>query len=219
MASPLVIGVLNQKGGVGKTMITTNLATCACAEGIKLAAIADLDPNEGSGRWSELHARECPEVMVGESDPDEAVEKLEMAGYEVVFLDGAPNAIELTEAAVQACDLVVIPLRASDQDARATSYTVSACRDLGKPYLLVVNEARSERDKAAADLIRTLRSIGEPIYETPIRHRAPYVEACNAGRGVTDFTGKRWAEAAAEMRALYNEVMRRARESREAFAA
>ena len=61
--------------------------------------------------------------------------------------------------------------------------------------------------------------IGEPIYLSPIRHRAPYIEACNAGRGVVDFSGQKWAEAAGEIHTLYSEIMRRAKASREAAAA
>ncbi len=209
---PLVIGVMNQKGGVGKTMLTTNLATCACNDDqFNLVAIADLDPNVGSGRWHELRDRECPHVAINESDPDEAIEKLGMAGYEVVFFDGAPNSVELTEAAVQSCDLVVIPLRASDQDVRSTSFTVSACKDLEARYIMVVNEARSEKDKASLDLIKTMQSIGEPVYEKPIRHRVPFVEASNAGRSVVEFSGKKWADAAGEINELYAEVIRLAR--------
>jgi chromosome partitioning protein len=204
-----VIGVLNAKGGVGKTMLTTILAVRACDD-LKMVAIVDLDSQLGSIRWHELRGGgDSPAAMIGESVASDAAEKLDLMGYELVIFDGAPGALELTEEAIQACDFVLIPLKASDQDTHSTSCAVSACIDNDTPYMMVVNDATPGKngDKRAIEIRDGLRKAGQPVAEQIIYRRVSFVDATNHGKSAAELKGKAAADAKAEIDALYAEVM------------
>ena len=93
MSDIIVVAVLNAKGGVGKTLFATQLAVRAC-EDFSMVALIDLDPSAGARSWFESRGEqdgeiEQPTAFVGVSNPADAVETAERAGYEIAFLDGA----------------------------------------------------------------------------------------------------------------------------------
>lgn len=205
----LSIGVLNAKGGVGKTMISTILAVRACCDFARVALV-DLDPQQGSRRWwSNRGNPDNPTALAGESFASDAMEALRQTGWDVAIFDGAPGSLELTEDAIKTVDFVICPLKAADQDMASTEYVVSACLDFGKPFLLVINEAIPPRDKRAEEVRRVLERAGHPVAEATIYRRVPYVDAANVGKIASEIRAGRAAEP--EIESLYAEVMKGAK--------
>ena len=206
----ITIGVLNSKGGVGKTTLTTALAVRA-AQDFKQVAIVDLDPQLGAMRWYEFRTEaelgENPFVVAGDARVVDAVDSLERSDVDVAFFDGVPGALSRTAEAIEHVDFVVIPMKAADQDMASTEYTVAACLENEKPYLIVINEALpgNRPDKRAQEVKDTLASLDQPVSKQTVHRRVGYVDAVNLGKAASELRGQ--DVAAAEIDALYKEIM------------
>lgn len=212
----LSIGVLNSKGGVGKSLLSTVLAVRASRD-FPRVAIVDLDPQLGAGHWFEKRGGregDNPTVFTGEDRATDAIDALGQTGWDIAFFDGAPGSLELTEAAIDAVDFVVIPMRASDGDTTSTEFVVSACLEIGTPYLIVVNEAmpggkkasgKPTPDRRAYGVWQGLRDIGQPVADTIVHRRNGYADAADAGKAIFDL--KKEQVAKGEIDALYGEVL------------
>jgi len=203
----IIIGVLNTKGGVGKSTLTAALAVRASRD--NAVCVVDLDPQGSYSDWySRRGSPDNPALLTGEDRASEAIEALQLnAPYEFVFLDGPPGALLVTDDAIQSCDLVVIPMRASGLDLMASQDCVRLCQQHSAAYLCVLNDISARDVSSLGENARnTLLTYKIPVAATAIRHRAPYINAMTGGK-----TGPERDRAAAdEINALWEEIKRAA---------
>lgn len=112
-----VIGVVSQKGGVGKSTLARLLAVECAAGGLRVK-IADLDALQAtSTKWAERRASAGVKPEVESQTFENVKAALEQAqSYDVFIVDGAPHASVETRAVARAADLVVIPTGQSVDD-------------------------------------------------------------------------------------------------------
>jgi chromosome partitioning protein len=212
------IAVLNQKGGVGKTTLATNLAAAAHLAK-KRTLLVDLDQQGSALDW--YNARQEGSLLAGlatvKVDRALALPKYKeiASGFDVVVLDGPPRLDTLTRSAAVAADLVVIPVRPGAFDLWAIEETVSTLAaaddiraELGRRpvrRLFVINQAAANT-VIARETPDALAEVGDTA-PVVIHLRVAFAEAANAGESV--LTTQPAGSAAEEIQALYNFITRR----------
>lgn len=200
----MIIGVLNQKGGVGKTTIAVNIAAGYALLG-KRVLLVDADPQASALAWSSARERAPLFPVVGMAKPTLHRDLPSLAGdYDLVVIDGAPRTNELGRAAILASDLVLIPVQPSPYDVWATISTVQLVREaqqfkerLNAAFVLnrrIVNTA------IGRDVAQSLEAFGFPLLAAPLSQRVIYAESATQGLGVAEVAPR--SEAAREIAAL-----------------
>ncbi|GAP61386.1 sporulation initiation inhibitor protein Soj [Arthrobacter sp. Hiyo1] len=115
----IVIAVLNQKGGAGKTTIATHIATALRLAGYTVLLV-DSDPQGSARDWAAVRD-DHPLSVVGMDRPTIERDLKSIAPVDFVIIDGAPQAAELAVSAIKACDFALIPVQPSPYDIWATA--------------------------------------------------------------------------------------------------
>ena len=211
------IAVLNQKGGVGKTTLATNLAAAAHLSR-KRTLLIDLDRQGSALDW--YNARGDGSALAGLStvkvDRTLSLPKLQeiARGFEVVILDGPPRLDELTRCAAVAADLVVIPVRPGAFDLWAIEATTATLDDADTIRttirraavlrMFVVNAA-STNTVIARDTPAALAGFGEMV-PTVVHQRIAFADAATRGESV--LTCAPGSPAAHEIRTVFQYLTR-----------
>lgn len=207
----LVVSVANQKGGSGKTTLAMNFAAGLSKRGRTL--VIDADPQGSAGQWSGLASESQPfpaSVISVAGNLNLEVRRFK-EDYQYLVIDCPPTLeTENTQRAMQAADIVLVPVLPSPVDLWASvrlAHTIEQIK-LSKPDLkarIVINqlEPRSALSRAMQE---ALAEFDIPALDNSIRRRAIYRNVAIDGRSVF-CTGKQGQAAVEEIEALIEEVI------------
>jgi len=117
----VIIAVVSQKGGTGKTTIATNLAACYAAQGREVMLV-DADPQHSALDWKADRPSTLPSVHalhLPEKNLFQEVQHLRQK-YELLIIDGGGRITATARAAVAAADFLIIPTLPSKFDLLST---------------------------------------------------------------------------------------------------
>jgi len=180
-----ILGILAQKGGVGKTTLVLHWAVEAAARG-EAVAVIDLDPQGSASWWKTQRKKETPHVFRATPANLEAVLKeCSSAGYTVAFIDTAARLEAPSELAARLVDLVVIPSGPTPLDIVSVGTTINIARSKGSKTVIVVNHGRAG-SRINADSAELLGKYGPSVCPTVVMKRAALADAFIDGRAVTE---------------------------------
>src|SRR6478672_10176673 len=125
----MIIAILNQKGGVGKTTLAVHVATALAQQG-RTVLLVDADPQGSALGWSDN--RESPLFPVIGLPKKTLHRELQSlaTNYQYVVIDGPPRVNEVARSAILASDLVVIPVQPSPYDVWAAKEIVDLLNEV-----------------------------------------------------------------------------------------
>lgn len=203
----LVITLMSQKGGAGKSTLARQLAALAGEEGEAL--LIDCDPQATASKWWQRRqdlepAPARPALLdLDGTTLAAAIEALRKARKPpaFVFVDTSPAVTHREAEAAKVADLVLVPVRPSGDDLEAVGDTLGILRRLGRKAAIVVNAAKTEG--RATDARAALSVYPVPVCPIYLGDRAVYQDAAAEGRGVHEMRGQSAARAGAELRAVW----------------
>jgi chromosome partitioning protein len=205
----MIISVVQQKGGVGKTTLSIHIADGLAKRGYKVALI-DADEQRSASMWSAK--REDGEVFPVMSMAKASLhrELVPLASsFDYLVIDGPPRQHDVLRSAIAASDLVLMPVKASSFDVWAVRDVVKLVEEVTplKPTLkaaFIINELRPNT-RLGRDIRDALTSHNLPVFQSAVHLRAAFPVAL--GQGLTVFDTEPKGKAAEDMNAVLTEII------------
>lgn len=201
-----IIAVLNQKGGAGKTTLSTNLARALKLAGHKVL-LADSDPQGSARSWNAAGNGDLVPV-IGLDRPTLSKDINAITdNKDFIIIDGAPSIAELAIEAIKCADVILIPVQPSP-------YDIWACADLvdiikarqsvtGKPKAAFIISRVIKNTQLSKEISEALAGYSFPIFKSFTSQRVIYPTTAAIGSTVLDDKNN---EAAAEIQAITKEL-------------
>ncbi len=193
----------SQKGGSGKTSLCAHISVEAERAGNGPVYLIDTDPQGTLSTWHESRQAETPaRVEVSLATLPSSMDALRDRGAAFCMIDTAPTRADENAELFRLADLVLVPVRPSPSDLWAVSATVGLLKQIGTPFLFVVNQATLNAN-ITAQAIAALSHHGR-VAQTIIVNRVPYAAAMTDGHTAPELTVK--GPAATEISELWKNI-------------
>ena len=209
-----VIGVIQVKGGAGRSTVSTNLAGELSKRGKTVLIDCDM-PQGTSASWFTVRQQ------AGKSDnliADTAtnhrelvvqVEKYQNQKIDYIVLDGPPRIAELTRAILVLADLCLIPVGASAAEIWATGDILALIKEANqvkrvKARMLWTRHRPYTKLAQSLSLLAS-KELGLAALDTSLGMRVSYMEALGEGMTVAELSD---LNARGEVKSLTEEVQK-----------
>ena len=186
----MIISLLNQKGGVGKTTLSVHIATAFAQLGKRLLLI-DADPQNSSLDWAASRQQQplFPVMGLPKSNLHRELPFF-VQNYDIIVIDGPPRVHDIARSAIIASSLVLIPVQPSPLDIWAAKEIVDLLAEatIFKPELksaFLINR-KVVNTAIGRDVVDTLLEFDLPIFNTSICQRVLFAESIATGQTVLE---------------------------------
>jgi chromosome partitioning protein len=195
-----VLAVISQKGGVGKTTLSTALAVEAARHG-RSPVVFDLDPQASASFWND--SRQTADIAVTATPPARLSHMLAAArdaGCELAIVDTPPAVKDIAFEAARLADFVLVPTRPAVLDVMAMTKTLELVKHYDKAFGVVLTFVPAQ-GREADDTAQVIEQLGAELAPVRIGHRVAYSRAQQTGLAAQEIEPD--GKAAAEIRHLY----------------
>jgi chromosome partitioning protein len=204
----MIWGFVNQKGGVGKSTLSQNVADCLSRLGQRVLLI-DADKQGTSSDWASLRT-ESRFSVVSMARENMALDAMKIAAdYDFTLIDGPPHADAISRSCIVASDLVIVPIEPGGASRWSSELTVSQLKEAQQFKTTIKCGFVVSRKITGTVLGRDARAmasdVGIPMFETEIEQRIAYAEALTLGKTVFEWGGN--TAAVREIQALTHELL------------
>ncbi|MCQ4258166.1 ParA family partition ATPase [Stutzerimonas stutzeri] len=209
----MIIALLNQKGGVGKTTLATHIAGELALRG-NTVILLDADPQGSALDWTQRRAqRGLPRLfgavgLARETLHQEAPQLAQRADH--VIIDGPPRIAALARSALMAADRVLIPVQPSPFDLWASAEMVSLLQEaqVFKPTLhaaFAINR-RVSTTIIGREVRQALADQPLPALQAEVRQRIVFADSAAGGQLACELAPD--SAASREVSCLVDELLR-----------
>ena len=186
---PHILGIVSQKGGVGKSTLARMMARELIAGGLT-CKIADMDTQQQTCTlWAGRRAEGgvTPDIQV-QGFPTVRTALGDAPRFDALILDGKPHASDQTLEIARAADLVVIPTGQTLDDLHPGVMLAHGLRKAGieanRIAFVLYRVTGSIRERAAARA--WIEEAGYAVLEGEVPASTAYGSASDAGRAITE---------------------------------
>lgn len=186
----MITAFLNQKGGVGKTTLSTSFATALAQAGHRVLLI-DADPQRGAITWAEH--RDTPALFPVVGLPSDKLHRemaAHTANYDQLIIDAPPQVSSIARSIILAADLILIPVQPSPHDIWSAAEIVKLIEDATAfkeniKAAFVVNR-KIANTALGRDVFTALENYPFPVLDTAVCQRVAFAESAAIGSTVLE---------------------------------
>lgn len=194
----MIISFINQKGGVGKTTLSINVASRLANAGHKVLLI-DADKQGSSSAWASLR-EETPFQVISLARDNMAKDAMKLSlDFDYTIIDAPPHAESISRSVIIASDLVLIPIEPSGLSSWASDVTVRQIQQ-AQEYKETLKCGFVVSRKIGNSVIgREIRemvgSSGIHIFQSDIENRVAYAESGTMGQTIFEWGSDKKAQS------------------------
>jgi chromosome partitioning protein len=204
----MIISVLNQKGGVGKTTLAINMAYALSKTAPTI--LIDTDVQGTALKWHESNSGELLPV-IGISRPTLKHDLARFSkDYKFIIIDGPAGINHMTLAAMVNSDIVLIPVQPSQPDIDSSKILASLIENEqllhDKPRAAFVITQKRAGTRLSKEINMIMKKGNFPVFECGTFHREVYKITIPSGLTVFNGKGRDYQKACHEIMDIIEEL-------------
>ena len=204
----MIISLVNQKGGVGKTTAAINLSVALKRKNNSLLFI-DADPQGSAVQWQGVESNKAFEIKHRPGPINQTEIKAMAKQNDYIVIDAPPALGDITRSILAVTDLAIIPLSPSPLDIWSCWKTLELIQEIKQDNTKLKSKLLISRKIPGTRLGRDARDamgvFNKELFGTELCQRVAYIESMTSGVSVMQYAPG--SKAADEIVRLCEEII------------